>query len=60
MDSSNFLVQAVIYLSSAILIVPIFKRLGLGSVLGYLLAGILIGPYALKLISDPEIGRAHV
>ncbi|WP_047537479.1 monovalent cation:proton antiporter-2 (CPA2) family protein [Methylotenera versatilis] len=54
MDSSNFLVQAVIYLSSAILIVPIFKRLGLGSVLGYLLAGILIGPYALKLISDPE------
>ncbi len=54
MDSSNFLVQAVIYLSSAILIVPLFKRLGLGSVLGYLLAGILIGPYALKLISDPE------
>ncbi len=54
MDSSNFLLQAVIYLSSAILIVPIFKRLGLGSVLGYLLAGILIGPYALKLISDPE------
>lgn len=54
MGSSNFLVQAVIYLSSAILIVPLFKRLGLGSVLGYLLAGILIGPYALKLISDPE------
>ncbi|MES2579560.1 MAG: monovalent cation:proton antiporter-2 (CPA2) family protein [Pseudomonadota bacterium] len=54
MNSSNFLLQAVIYLSSAILIVPIFKRLGLGSVLGYLLAGILIGPYALKLISDPE------
>lgn len=54
MDSSSFLVQALIYLSSAILIVPIFKRLGLGSVLGYLLAGILIGPYALKLIPDPE------
>ena len=54
MDSSSFLVQAVIYLSSAILIVPLFKRLGLGSVLGYLLAGILIGPSALKLISDPE------
>ena len=54
MDSSSFLVQAVIYLSSAIIIVPLFKRLGLGSVLGYLLAGILIGPYALKLIPDPE------
>jgi glutathione-regulated potassium-efflux system ancillary protein KefC len=54
MNSSDFLVQAVIYLSSAIILVPIFKRLGLGSVLGYLLAGVLIGPYALKLIADPE------
>ena len=54
MSSSNFLVQAMIYLSSAIFLVPLFKRLGLGSVLGYLLAGILIGPYALKLIPDPE------
>lgn len=54
MDSSHFLVQAAIYLSAAIILVPIFKRLGLGSVLGYLIAGILIGPYALKLIGDPE------
>lgn len=42
MGSSDFLVQATIYLSSAIFLVPLFKRLGLGSVLGYLLAGILI------------------
>jgi glutathione-regulated potassium-efflux system ancillary protein KefC len=54
MNSSDFLVQATIYLSSAIILVPLFKRLGLGSVLGYLLAGVLIGPYALKLIADPE------
>ncbi len=54
MESSNFLIQTTIYLSSAIFLVPIFKRLGLGSVLGYLIAGILIGPYALKLIPDPE------
>lgn len=54
MNTSDFLVQATIYLSSAIFLVPLFKRLGLGSVLGYLLAGILIGPYALKLIPDPE------
>lgn len=54
MNSSDFLVQATIYLSSVIILVPLFKRLGLGSVLGYLLAGILIGPYALKLIADPE------
>lgn len=54
MGESNFLIQATIYLASAIIIVPLFKRLGLGSVLGYLIAGILIGPYALKLIADPE------
>ncbi|KQT41379.1 MULTISPECIES: monovalent cation:proton antiporter-2 (CPA2) family protein [unclassified Methylophilus] len=54
MDSSHFLVQAAIYLSAALILVPIFKRLGLGSVLGYLIAGILIGPYAMKLIADPE------
>ncbi len=54
MGSSDFLVHATIYLSSAIFLVPLFKRLGLGSVLGYLLAGILIGPYAFKLIPDPE------
>lgn len=54
MNNSDFLVQAAIYLASAIILVPIFKRLGLGSVLGYLIAGILIGPFALKLIADPE------
>lgn len=54
MATSSFLVQAAIYLSSALFLVPLFKRLGLGSVLGYLIAGILIGPYALKLIPDPE------
>jgi len=54
MDSSAYLVQAAIYLASAVIAVPLFKRLGLGAVLGYLLAGVLIGPYALKLIADPE------
>ena len=43
---------AVIYLAAAIVAVPIAKRLGLGSVLGYLLAGILIGPFALALVGD--------
>lgn len=54
MNNNDFLLQAAIYLASAIILVPIFKRLGLGSVLGYLIAGILIGPFALKLIADPE------
>lgn len=43
---------AVVYLAAAILAVPIAKRLGLGSVLGYLLAGILIGPFLLGLVGD--------
>ena len=44
--------NAVIYLAAAIISVPIAKRLGLGSVLGYLFAGILIGPYAFGLVGD--------
>jgi CPA2 family monovalent cation:H+ antiporter-2 len=48
--SEGFLYQALIYLSAAIVCVPIAKRLGMGSVLGYLLAGIAIGPFALGFI----------
>jgi glutathione-regulated potassium-efflux system protein KefB len=40
----SFLLQAVIYLGAAVIAVPIAKRLGLGSVLGYLIAGVVIGP----------------
>lgn len=40
----NFLFQATIYLGAAVIAVPFASRLGLGSVLGYLLAGIVIGP----------------
>ncbi|WP_299493978.1 monovalent cation:proton antiporter-2 (CPA2) family protein [uncultured Shewanella sp.] len=43
---------SVVYLAAAIVAVPIAKRLGLGSVLGYLLAGILIGPFFLSLVGD--------
>ena len=40
----NVLLQASLYLSAAVIAVPLSQRLGLGSVLGYLLAGIFIGP----------------
>ena len=50
MGSDNLLFQAFIYLLAAIISVPIAKRLGLGSVLGYLLAGVIIGPFALKFV----------
>jgi CPA2 family monovalent cation:H+ antiporter-2 len=46
----NFLLQALIYLAAAVICVPVAKKLGLGSVLGYLLAGMLIGPFILGYI----------
>lgn len=49
---SGFLSDAVIYLAAAVACVPVAKRLGLGSVLGYLLAGILIGPFLLGFIGE--------
>jgi monovalent cation:proton antiporter-2 (CPA2) family protein len=50
----SLLQEAVIYLFAALIAVPLSKKLGFGAVLGYLLAGIVIGPAALGLISDPE------
>ncbi len=48
------LVQVVALLAAGVVAVPIFKRLGLGSVLGYLAAGLAIGPFGLGLFSDPQ------
>lgn len=50
MGEHNFLFQAMVYLAAAVIFVPLAKRLGLGSVLGYLLAGVIIGPYVLGFI----------
>jgi monovalent cation:proton antiporter-2 (CPA2) family protein len=52
MDSDGFLQQALLYLGAGIIAVPIFTRLGVGSVLGYLVAGIAIGPWGLGFITD--------
>ena len=48
------LIPVVALLGAAVIGVPLFKRLGLGSVLGYLAAGLLLGPSGIGLISDPE------
>lgn len=46
----GFLLYAVVYLAAAVVCVPIAKKLGMGSVLGYLLAGIIIGPFVLGFV----------
>lgn len=48
------LIPVVALLGAAVIAVPLFKRLGLGSVLGYLAAGLLLGPSGIGLINDPE------
>ncbi len=50
----ELLSKAAIFFAAAVIVVPVFKRLGLSSVLGYLVAGAVIGPAGLSLISDVE------
>lgn len=50
--------EALIFLAAAVVCVPIAARLGMGSVLGYLLAGAAIGPWGLKLIPEAESAAA--
>ena len=48
------LTQIAVFLLAAIIAVPLSRRLGLGAVLGYLGAGMIIGPWGLRLIDDVE------
>jgi len=50
----EFLFEVVIFLAAAVVMVPIARRLGLGAVIGYLAAGILIGPWVFGLIQDVD------
>ncbi len=54
MDHSTWLIGTLIYLAAAVIAVPLARLLGLGSIIGYLVAGIAIGPWGLKLVTDPE------
>jgi monovalent cation:proton antiporter-2 (CPA2) family protein len=53
-DTPAFLPEAVVYLGASVVLVPLFIRFRLGAVLGYLTAGIVIGPSLLGLVSEPE------
>ncbi|MDQ3059523.1 MAG: glutathione-regulated potassium-efflux system protein KefC [Pseudomonadota bacterium] len=49
-----WLVNSFIYLAAAVIVVPLAKKLGLGAIIGYLAAGIAIGPWGLKLVSEVQ------
>lgn len=53
-SNAGELVQVVALLGAGVIAAPLFKRIGLGSVLGYLAAGLVVGPFGLKLVSDPQ------
>jgi len=52
LQGEGFFFQAFVYLSAAVISVPVAKRLGLGSVLGYVIAGFVIGPFGFQLIGE--------
>ena len=58
-EGSDFLIEAATYLGAAAIAVPLFNRAKLGSIVGYLAAGIVIGPWALDLL-HPEEGVFHI
>jgi glutathione-regulated potassium-efflux system ancillary protein KefC len=53
-DAPSWLTNGLIYLSAAVFAVPLSRALGLGSIIGYLAAGIAIGPWGLGLVSNVE------
>lgn len=57
--TGSILFEAIVFLAGAIVCVPLAKRFGLSSVLGYLLAGILIGPYVLGFVGEEGESIMH-
>ena len=54
MEHAGWLTSALVYLAAAVIAVPLARLAGLGSIIGYLVAGIAIGPWGLKLVTDPK------
>jgi CPA2 family monovalent cation:H+ antiporter-2 len=59
MSAEGFLAQAFVYLTAAVVAVPVARKLGLGSVLGYLIAGIAIGPFVLGVVGENGTDVMH-
>jgi glutathione-regulated potassium-efflux system ancillary protein KefC len=54
MEHGNWLTGTLVYLAAAVIAVPLARLAGLGSIIGYLAAGILIGPWGLKFVTNPQ------
>ncbi len=54
MEHGSWITVVLVYLAAAVVAVPLAKFFGLGSIIGYLAAGILIGPWGLKLVTEPQ------
>jgi glutathione-regulated potassium-efflux system ancillary protein KefC len=54
MNHSHWLTLALTYLAAAVIAVPLARRLGVGAIIGYLGAGFAIGPWGLRLVTDPS------
>jgi glutathione-regulated potassium-efflux system ancillary protein KefC len=54
MEHTSWINTALVYLAAAVVAVPVARLLGLGAILGYLGAGILIGPWGLRLVTEPS------
>ncbi|AOP35759.1 potassium transporter Kef [Leptospira tipperaryensis] len=54
MQDHSLLITLIVFLSAAVISVPLFKKMGLGSVVGYLIGGTIIGPWGIGLITDVE------
>src|SRR5262249_18524578 len=54
MNRADWLTLALTYLAAAAIAVPLARRLGLSAVIGYLVAGFVIGPWGLRLVTDPS------
>ena len=49
----SLLPSVLVFLAATVIAVPLFKRLKLGAILGYLIAGIIIGPNVFNAVNDP-------
>jgi glutathione-regulated potassium-efflux system ancillary protein KefC len=54
MEQESWLISSLVFLAAGVVAVPLSRALGLGSIIGYLVAGLAIGPFGLRLVTSPQ------